>query len=103
MFLWYRSLSYPNNSGKSVVYTIPNSSLHLKQISPIFPQSWKTAVVIRISKPTIYHLSVSLHRPISLKSWVNKIFEKIIAGLLMWFLQSHNFLTPNQTALLKDN
>lgn len=69
--------------------------------SNVFPQAWKTAVLIPIPKPNKDHHTVSGFRPISLLSCISKILEKIIARRLMWFIQTNNFITPNQVAFMK--
>ena len=64
----------------------------------IYPQSWRTAVIVPIPKPNKPKTDVGGYRPISLISCMSKTLEKIIAKRLMWFLISKNVISHNQTA-----
>ena len=64
----------------------------------IYPQSWRTAIIIPISKPNKCKSDIDGYRPISLMSCLSKTFEKLIAKRLMWFIRSKNLLSHNQVA-----
>ena len=91
--------------------SIPFTILHLikniiaQPLSDILNLSFQTGIYIdqlKISRVTPVfkekgsNLSTENHRPISLLSNINKIFEKIMYKLIYEFLEKHNIIYPNQ-------
>ena len=64
----------------------------------IYPQNWRTALIVPIPKPNKPKSEINDFRPISLLSCMAKTFEKIIAKRLMWFITSKNLISHNQVA-----
>jgi len=69
-----------------------NQSLH----SAIVPESWKTALIVPIPKPTKSLTSVSSYRPISLLSCISKLLESLINKRLGFFLEQSDSFRPSQ-------
>ena len=70
-------------------------------INNIFPESWRTAIVIPILKPRKPpHISTS-YRPISLTSCFCKIMEKIVNRRLSMYLDKNNVIQPYQSGSRK--
>ena len=91
--------------------SIPFTILHLikniiaQPLSDIHNLSFQTGIYIdqlKISRVTPVfkekgsNLSTENHRPISLLSNINKIFEKIMYKRIYEFLEKHNIIYPNQ-------
>ena len=91
--------------------SIPFTILHLikniiaQPLSDILNLSFQTGIYIdqlKISRVTPVfkekgsNLSTENHRPISLLSNINKIFEKIMYKRIYEFLEKHNIIYPNQ-------
>ena len=70
-----------------------NRSLALGQ----FPNKWKTANVVPIHKKGSVH-ETGNYRPISLLSCLSKICERVVAAKLSHHLETHNLLSPFQSA-----
>ena len=62
-----------------------------------FPEMWSTAIIIPIAKKGKESVQPSDFRPISLTCCLCKILEKIINVRLMWYLETNNFINPNQS------
>lgn len=62
----------------------------------VFPDQWKEASVVPILKPGKDPTSVLSYRPISLLNCTGKIFEKMIARRLSWWLERHQLLSTRQ-------
>jgi len=67
----------------------------------IFPESWKTAVVIPILKPNKDPSKATNYRPISLTSCLCKILEKMINIRLMWYLEHNELISKCQSGFRK--
>ena len=63
----------------------------------VFPECWKTAIVVPIPKSGDL-TKPSNHRPISLLSVLSKILEKVVSVQLTSYLESHHLLSPHQYA-----
>ena len=62
----------------------------------IYPQSWKTAIVIPIPKPNKPSSEIGGYRPISLLPCMGKILEKIVVKRLSWFTNRNQLISANQ-------
>lgn len=60
-----------------------------------FNRIWLTAWVVPIPKPGKPAADLGSYRPISLISCTAKLFEKLVQGRLLWFLESQNLLPPS--------
>ena len=69
---------------------------HLSWSLHSFPSMWKTSSVIPIHKMGKPLDSPAFFRPISLKSCVSKLFERIILSRLLFFLESNSILSSRQ-------
>ena len=67
---------------------------NLSQISHSFPSMWKTSSILPIHKMGKPLDSPASFRPISLTSFVSKLFERIILSCLLFFLESKSILSP---------
>jgi hypothetical protein len=65
------------------------------------PHEWKMAKVTPIYKGKGSKEDFGNYRPISVISHVAKIFEKCIQKQLLCYLQTHDFIMPDQSAYLK--
>jgi len=61
------------------------------------PPCWLHSIVVSIPKPNKPAHLPSSYRPISLTSNVCKLFEKMLACHLNWFLEYHNVLHISQS------
>ena len=95
-------ISYPmlKNASTSLKLAIINLFNNIL-IQGIYPQFWKTALVLPIPKPNKNSTEINGYRPISLLSCVSKTLEKIIANRLMWYVEKNKLLSPNQMAFKK--
>ena len=59
-----------------------------------FPSIWKTSYIIPIHKMGKPFDSPAFFRPISLTSYVSKLFERIMLSRLLFFLESNSILSP---------
>ena len=66
-----------------------------------FPHQWLTAIVLPFLKAGKDPLLPNHYRPIALTSCLCKLLEKIINARLVWFLESHSTLHPNQYGFRK--
>lgn len=62
----------------------------------VFPELWRSAIVIPIPKPGKDPTKTENYRPISLTCNMCKILEKIINKRLRWFLDFKNIISNNQ-------
>ena len=65
------------------------------------PSSWKKATVIPIPKKGKPPSEPTSYRPISLTSTLCKLFERVIAARLRWFLEKYGLLSSNQAGFRK--
>ena len=63
-----------------------------------FPSIWMTSSIIPIHKVGKPLDSPASFRPISLTSFVSKLFERIILFCLLFFLESNSILSPRQAS-----
>ena len=100
---WPSKVAYPmlkhlSRSGMDFLPHIFNISWILQS----FPSIWKTSYIIPIcmmGKPLDCHASF---RPISLITFVSKLFERIILSHLLFFLDSNFILSPRQAGFLPE-
>ena len=88
----YPMLKHLPRSGMDLLLCIFNLSL----TSHSFPSIWKTSSIIPIHKMGKPLDSPASFRPISLTSYVSKLFECIILSRLLFFLESNSILSPRQ-------
>ena len=62
-----------------------------------FPDKWRTSIIIPILKPNKNATLPSSYRPIALTSCLCKLLEKILNIRLMWYLETHNVITQQQS------
>ena len=70
--------------------------------SGVFPSAWKEAITVPILKKGKSKTSKTSYRPISLLSCFGKTLERIINRRLMWFLESRQLISKEQTAYRKN-
>ena len=73
--------------------------LHIFNLSwtlHFFPSIWKSSFIISIHKMGKPLDSPASSRPISLTSFVSKLFERIIPSRLLFFLESNSIFSPRQ-------
>ncbi|GFV97414.1 RNA-directed DNA polymerase from mobile element jockey [Trichonephila clavipes] len=61
-----------------------------------FPKSWKTAVIVPISKPEKNSALAESYRPISLLPILSELAEKVILARLNNHLERENILIPER-------
>jgi ribonuclease HI/exonuclease III len=88
----YEMLRHLPSQGKAFLLTIYNTLWRTDS----FPDCWREAIVIPILKPDKDKLTATNYRPIALTSCVCKLFERMVNQRLMWYLESHNFLSNDQ-------
>ena len=66
-------------------------------------EEWKKARVTPLYKGKGSKIDYTSYRPISVISHLAKILEKIIQCQLSGYLEKHNFITPDQSAYLKNH
>ena len=66
-----------------------------------FPQSWKAAVVKMVPKPGKDKKEAKNWRPISLLPCLGKLYERIIANRLTFFLENNDLLSSYQSGFRK--
>ena len=71
---------------------------NLSWSSHSFPSIWKTSSIIPIHKMGKPLDSPASFWPISLTSYVLKLFERIILSCLLFFLESNSILSPHQAS-----
>ena len=91
----YPMLKHLPRSGMDFLLYIFN----LSWSSHSFPSVWKTSSIIPIHKIGKPLDSPASFRPISLTSYVSKLFERIILSRLLFFLESNSILSPCQAGL----
>jgi ribonuclease HI len=62
-----------------------------------FPPSWRNAITIPIPKPGKDISNPTSYRPIALTSCICKTMERMVNGRLVHFLESNDFITPEQS------
>ena len=92
----YPMLKHLPRSGMDFLLHIFNLSWSLHS----FPSIWKTSSIIPMHKMGKPLDSPAFFRPISLTSYVSKLFERIILSRLLFFLKSNSILSPCQACLL---
>ena len=63
----------------------------------VFPECWKTAIIVAIPKPGKDPKYAENYRPISLTNCLCKLMEKIINTRLMWFLETEGVIGMEQS------
>ena len=94
----------PNKVTHLMLKHLPRSGmdflLHIFNLSwslHSFPSIWNTSSIIPIHKMGIPLDSPASFRPISITSYVSKLFERIILSRLLFFLEFNSILSPRQT------
>ena len=67
------------------------------------PQIWREATMTPTHKKGKAKTEASSYRPISLKSCIVKVLERIINKRLKWFLESENLLASEQASFREHN
>lgn len=62
----------------------------------IFPETWKTQIVVAILKPNKNPEEGNSYRPIGLSSCLEKVFETMIKNRLEWWMESKKLLPKSQ-------
>ena len=88
----YPMLKHLPRSGMDLLLHILNLSWTLH----FFPSIWKTSSIIPIHTMRKPLNSPASFQPISLISFVSKLFERIILSSLLFFLESNSILSPRQ-------
>ena len=92
----YPMLKHLPRSGMDFLLHIFNLSWILHSLSSI----WKTSSIIPIHNMGKPFDSPASFRPISLTSYVSKLFERIILSRLLFFQESNSILSPRQAGFL---
>lgn len=71
-------------------------------IRDIFPDIWKTSIIVPILKPGRNPKDPINYRPISLISCVSKILEKMVNYRLRWILETNNLLSEHQNGCIRN-
>ena len=72
---------------------------NLSRSTHTFPSAWKQSTIIPILKPGEPPDSPSLHCPISLTLCTSKLFERMVLGRLIYFLEKHGIPSHVQAGL----
>ncbi|RVE50533.1 hypothetical protein evm_004862, partial [Chilo suppressalis] len=67
----------------------------------IIPETWKTQCVIPVLKPNKPNKIASSYKPISLSSYLGKLFENMLKLRLGYFSESNNIIPPIQHGFRK--
>jgi hypothetical protein len=67
----------------------------------VFPTSWKLAIVLPFKKQNKDGKDINNYRPISLTSCACKLMEKVVNNRLVWYLEAHSLLAPEQYGFRK--
>lgn len=89
---------------KNLPYALKNRLVNLYNdifTSGVFPQAWKSALIIPIPKPNKPSNLTANFRAISLLPCISKILEKIIAVRIMWFAKINGFISFHQFGFQK--
>ena len=70
-------------------------------INETFPESWKIATIIPISKPGKDYSNPANYRPIALTSCFCKTMERMVNKRLVWYLESNKLITNSQCGFQK--
>ena len=66
-------------------------------ITHVFPEAWRESIIIPIAKPGKDTTDPENYRPISLTSCLGKLFERMVAKRLSWYLEEHGILSKFQS------
>ena len=67
----------------------------------IFPEIWKSAMIIPVKKQGKSKSKAESYRPVALTSHLGKVLEAIIRTEIQDFLEINNLLTPGQHGFRK--
>ena len=82
----------PEDSLLLVLYTFNNIWL-----TPDFPTSWKTAIIIPVPKPGKVLSDPGSYRPIAFTSGLCKTMERMVNSRITWYLERHMVITEHQS------
>ena len=71
-------------------------------IAKEYPAMWNKEIKLPFLKPGKNPSLPSSYRPISLTSSICKLFERMVNHRLMWFLERHNILSPEQSGFRRN-
>ena len=92
-----RMLCHLPYDGKSALLDIFNDCW----INGFIPKSWNHALIKPILKSHNDKCAPSSYRPIALTSSFSKLFEKMVADRLTWYLEGYNIINPIQAGFRK--
>ena len=62
------------------------------------PQAWKDAIVVPVPKANKPRRVISSYRPVSLTSYLGKLYERIMLERLQLFIQQKNLLPKSSSS-----
>lgn len=86
--------------------TFSNKHILLKMFNKIWfdgkmPDQWRSALVIPLVKNSQKPSTCDNSRPIALENCDEKLMEKVVNNRLVWYLEEHNLISPNQSGFRK--
>ena len=95
-FITYNNICLLNDG--SYTYLHPATGTFTAILMEIdFPTSWKTAIIIPVTKPGKVFSDPGSYRPIALTSCLCKTMERMVNSRLTWYLELHMVITEFQS------